>query len=128
MDEIGIPKFSTRPPSNPRECVSAGGYEICFYPGFVRRLTLVQDGTETRAYEQTGSFILPPGQLKPWPSSTLTVRGNGVDVMLQLNDAGQQVDRMEIVLKAREEEGCGEVRLVVEDGPVLCPPFCPGEE
>jgi hypothetical protein len=124
MDDISIPKFLDLPPSNPRECVTGEGYEICFYPGFVRRLTLVTGGGETLLYEQSGPFILPPGQLKPWPSSTLEVRGNGASVMLQLNDPGQQVDRIEIVLKARDGEG-NEVRLVIEDGPVLCPPFCP---
>lgn len=125
MDDIGIPKFLDLPPSNPRECVSAAGYEICFYPGFVRRLTLVEGGVETLAYEQNPPFVLPPGQLKPWPSSTLEVRGNGTSVMLQVSDPGQQVDRIEIVLKPRDGDGRGEMRLVVEDGPVLCPPFCP---
>lgn len=124
MSITGVPKLHSLPPSNPRECVTVGGYEICFYPGFVRRLALVDAaGMETTAYEQKGPFVLPAGQDRPWPSSTLEVRGNGTNVMLQLNDPGQQVDRIEIVLKAREGNG-NNVRLVVQDGPVLCPPYC----
>lgn len=121
----GIPKFISLEPSNPRECVSVEGYEICFYPGFVRRLVLVDEGgKEITAYEQRPPFVLPAGQMKPWPSSTIEVRGNGANVMVQVNDSGQQVDSIEIVLKARDGSG-NKVRLVAEDGPVLCPPFCP---
>lgn len=122
----GVPKFLNLQPSNPLECVSVGGYEICFYPGFVRRLGLVDEsGAETTAYEQRTPFVLPAGQLKPWPSSTITVQGNGVNVMLQVSDRDQQVDRIEVVLKARDGSGNGS-RLVVQDGPVLCPPYCEG--
>ncbi len=124
MSDIGIAKFHNLPPSNPRECVSVAGYEVCFYPGFVRRLALVEGGTETTAYEQRSAFVLPAGQERPWPSSTIEVRGNGVNVMVQVNDLDQQVDSIEIVLKARDGSG-NKVRLVAEDGPVLCPPYCP---
>lgn len=124
MNNIGIPVIPNLPPSNPRECVSAAGYEVCFYPGFVRRLVLVDEGgKETPVYEQRLPFVLPAGQEKPWPSSTIEVRGNGASVMVQVNDTDQQVDSIEIVLKARDGSG-NKVRLVVEDGPVLCPPFC----
>ncbi|HEX6367726.1 MAG TPA: hypothetical protein VF006_02260 [Longimicrobium sp.] len=115
---------SVLPPSPPRECRSAAGYDVCFYPGFVRRLTLVEDGVETPVYEQKGVFVLPPGQLAPWPSNTLELRGNGRELMMQLYDPNQQIDRVEIVLKPRGE-GQKPERLIIEDGPVLCPPFCP---
>jgi hypothetical protein len=111
------------PPSPPRECRSAGGYEACFYPGFVKRLAVAQDGAETLIYEQKGVFVLPPGQLLPWPSSTLELRGNGRELAMQLYDPGHQIDRVEIFFKPRE--GGKEERLIVEDGPVLCPPLCP---
>jgi hypothetical protein len=116
-----------RPPhlaaSPPQECVHVDGYDVCFYPGFVRRLTLVAaDGRKTTAYEQKSAFVLPPGQDKPWPSSTLEVRGNGTHVMVHVHDAGQQIDHIEIALKGRD--GGRGPRLVVEDGPVLCPPLC----
>jgi hypothetical protein len=124
MNDPGLPT-PLLPPSPPRECVTVGGYEVCFYPGFVRRLALVNpDGTETLGYEQKVPFVLPPGQDKPWPSSTIEVRGNGASVMVQVNDPGQQIDRVEIALKARDGRGRGP-RLIVQDGPVLCPPLCP---
>jgi|GEM_PF-7095404 len=126
MIDRELPGIPLLPPSDPRECVTVEGYEVCFYPGFVRRLTLVDaDGGETQAYDQKTPFVLPAGQDKPWPSSTIEVRGNGVDLMVQVNDPGQQIDRMEIVLKARNGNGRGP-RLIVQDGPVLCPPYCPG--
>lgn len=123
MIDRGLPGVPLLPPSDPRECVTVEGYEVCFYPGFVRRLTLVDaDGRETQAYDQKAPFVLPAGQVRPWPSSTIEVRGNGVDVMVQVNDLGQQVDHITIGLKGRGGKGA---RLVVEDGPVLCPPYCP---
>ncbi|WP_420127560.1 hypothetical protein [Longimicrobium sp.] len=113
------------PPSPARECRSAGGYEACFYPGFVRRLSVQEDGSETLIYEQKGVFVLPPGQLLPWPSNTLELRGNGRDIAMQLYDPLHEIERVEIVLKPRVVGGNPE-RVVVEDGPVLCPPLCPG--
>lgn len=113
------------PPSDPDARASAHGYEATFYPGFVRRMVLVApDGAETVMYEQQGSFVLPPGQDKPWPTSTFRLRGNGRNLRLQLDDPGQQVERVEIVLKPRRGGG-GSERLVLYDGPVFCPPVCP---
>jgi hypothetical protein len=111
------------PPSPARECRSADGYEACFYPGFVKRLSVEEGGAETLIYEQAGVFVLPPGQALPWSSNTLELRGNGRDLAMQLYDPHHQIERVEIVLKARE--GGKPVRLIVEDGPVLCPPLCP---
>lgn len=124
MKEHGPPRPPHLPPSPPLEHVNVDGYEVSFYPGFVRRLTLVSpDGGERTAYEQKSPFVLPPGQNKPWPSSTLEVRGHGTHVMVQVHDAGQDIDRIEISLKGREGRGPGP-KLVVQDGPVLCPPLC----
>lgn len=123
MNDRGASRHPHLHPSPPRECVHVDGYEVCFYPGFVRRLTLVSpDGAETTAYEQKSPFVLPPGQNKPWPSSALEVRGHGTHVMVQVNDPGQEIDRIEISLKARD--GGPGAKLVVQDGPVLCPPIC----
>lgn len=122
------------PPSPDRECRKVGKYEVCFYPGFVRRLSLAdEDGRETVAYEQEQErekvFVLPPGQSKPWPTHTVEVRGaGGAPVLtLQVNDPGQRIDRLEVVLKPARGKGRGE-RLIIEDGPVLCPPLCPDPE
>jgi hypothetical protein len=123
MSDTGGSKYTRLPPSSPRECRSAAGYEACFYPGFVRRLSLAEDGIETLIYEQDRVFVLPPGQALPWPSHTLELRGNGHDVAVQLHDPGQHVERVEIVLKGGD--GRKPVRVIVENGPVLCPPLCP---
>jgi hypothetical protein len=124
IDKGGINLTPLLPPSPARECRSAGGYEACFYPGFVKRLSVEQDGTETVIYEQNGVFVLPPGQQLPWPSNTLELSGNGRELAMQLYDPHHQIERVEIVLKPREGENCSE-RLIVEDAPVLCPPLCP---
>jgi hypothetical protein len=123
MEKGGTNPAPPLPPSPARECRSAGGYEACFYPGFVKRLSVAEDGTETVIYEQSEVFVLPPGQQLPWSSNTLELRGNGRDLEMQLYDPLHQIERVEIVLKPRE--GKGSARLIVEDGPVLCPPLCP---
>jgi hypothetical protein len=126
MDQTGATIYPSLQPSNPRRCVTADGYEACFYPGFVRRLALVSpDGRETVMYEQKTPFILPAGQLKAWPTSVFELRGNGRTMQLQLHDPEQQVDRIEIVLKPRPDIGRGAERLIMDDGPVFCPPICP---
>lgn len=124
MIDLGGTNLNPLPPSPARECRTAGGYDVCFYPGFVRKMWLVEDGEVTPVYQQDGAFVLPPGQLSPWPSNTLELRGNGRELMMQLYDPGQQIERVEIVLKPR---GIGRKpeRLIIEDGPVLCPPLCP---
>lgn len=129
MDDSGATIYPSLPPSNPRGRASADGYEAAFYPGFVRRLSLVSpDGRETVMYEQRSPFVLPPGQLKAWPTSTFELRGNGRNLQLQLNDPEQQVDRIEIVLKPQPGGGRGPERLILQDGPVFCPPVCPEPE
>lgn len=124
IDKGGTTGTPPLPPSPARECRSAGGYEACFYPGFVKRLSVAEDGTETVIYEQEGVFVLPPGQQLPWPSNMLELRGNGRELAMQLYDPLHQIERVEIVLKPRDPDGPPE-RLIVEDGPVLCPPLCP---
>jgi hypothetical protein len=160
----------THPPSNPNVRVKVGDYEAALYPGFVGKLSVWNDKLEqTVLYEQGKDgqepvFYLPPGYTKPWSTSTLEfVRPGPRRIVLQVEDAHQQIDRIEVFLKgdapsavagvdARVEtsatirpprlprligEGEGEdpppppppppggVVLVVEDGPVLCPPACP---
>ena len=124
MTETGGSNVPSLPPSAPRECRSAAGYDVCFYPGIVRKLSVAEDGIETPVYEQERAFVLPPGQLSPWPSHTLELRGNGREMVMQLFDPNQQIERVEIVLKPRGE-GRSPERLILDNGPVLCPPFCP---
>lgn len=145
------------PPSNPDKRVEKDGYRAGFYPGFVRRLAVRDEkGTVVDLYEQDPKvpFCLPPGVGKPWPCSTVEfVRPSGRRISLTIDDAEQQIDRIEIHLKAAvaplpgTEAGLavqvdavlGEdppppqpddppVVVVIEDGPVLCPPMCPDPE
>lgn len=147
------------PPSNPNKTVDKDGYRASFYPGFVSRLA-VRDaaGLETELFRQTEIFCLPPGYKRPWPNSTLEfARPDGRRIVLQIDDAHQQIGRIEIHLKdsagaqpglvkrmvkdadsllgttssllggePRPEPEEPDIVLIVEDGPVLCPPWCPG--
>ena len=145
--------FPTHPPSNPNKTVEKDGYRASFYPGFVRRLAVLRDGIETELYNQHETFYLPPGVDKPWPCSTLEFSDlDGRRIVLQIDDPGQRIGRIEVHLKTPEEakarpalarrlegdadgllggevpcevEGEGRVVLILEDAPVLCPPICP---
>lgn len=125
--------ISQHPPSPSRECRENNGRRACFYPGFVRRLAVVSsDGTETLLYEQPKDqpFILPPGQVKPWPTSTLEYRDDqGHSLMVHIDDPHHQIDRIEVRLKAPGvqrlgADGGGDT-LVCENEAILCPPICP---
>ena len=139
--------FSTPEPSKPDVHVEKDGYSASFYGGFVRQLTVRKGTTETVLYRQEGIFYLPPGWDKPWPSSTLHfTRPDGARISLQIENPGEQIGRIEIHLKDKSTPPLAAVResgmstlgedppppedgddtvLIVEDGPVLCPPMCP---
>jgi hypothetical protein len=138
--------FPTWPPSNPNGRAEKNGFRASFYPGFVRRLAVRSpDGTETELYRQSETFFLPPGQNKPWATSTVEfTQPDGRRIVLQMDDPDQLVDRIEIHFKAGGSAGAvpiatpgdalfkgeppaaeGGVVLVLEDGVVLCPPLCP---
>lgn len=147
------PTIFTCKPSSPTERVEKDGYSARFYPGFVRRLA-VRDasGVETELYQQSTVFCLPPGADKPWPTSTLEFqRPDGRRIALLIEDPHQQIDRIEVRLKSADAplvrpevvrqvmggdaplgddpppaEEPGGIVLICEDGPVLCPPICPG--
>lgn len=140
-------------PSNPTLVVEKDGYRASFYPGFVRRLAVRKDGVETELYLQNEKepFYLPPGYDKPWPSSVLEFSAPSPErrILLQIDDPGQQIGRIEVQFKGpvptpvggqvprvpgavdslldgpRCVEGEGHLVLVIEDAPVLCPPACP---
>ena len=136
----------TLPPSDPHKCDEADGYHACFYPGFVRRLSVVREGRETVVYEQDPKhpFVLPAGEKEPWPSCGLKFWGGPDErnLRLELYDPKHEVERIEIVLRksgaaarslaegdddGQGEDGEGE-RVVVENAAILCPPFCPKDE
>ena len=146
------PTISGCKPSPPTARVEKDGYGACFYPGVVRRLAVVDaEGVETELYRQTEVYCLPPGAEKPWPTSTLEfTRPDGRRIALLIEDPHQQIDRIEVRLKSAgapivrsdalqevlgaeaprggdppppEDPG---ITLLCEDGPVLCPPWCPG--
>lgn len=144
--------FPMHPPSDPNKTVEKDGYRASFYPGFVRRLAVQQDGIETELYLQHDVFYLPPGYDKPWPCSTLELSTpDGRRFVLQIDDPGQQIGRIEVHLKTPQEakarpellprttetdslssdpppcgrDGEGRLVLILEDAPVLCPPVCP---
>lgn len=94
--------FPNCPPSPPSKAVEKDGYGARFYPGFVSRL-VVRDaaGVETELYRQSEVFCLPPGSDKPWPMSTLEFsRPDGRRIALQIEDPHQQIERVEVKLRA----------------------------
>jgi len=147
--------FPMHEPSNPTVIVEKDGYRASLYPGFVRRLAVLKDGVETDLYNQDPNvpFYLPPGSDKPWPSNVLEFSAPSPErrILLQIDDPGQAIGRIEVQFKKPEavkpgsllsgvgeavesllgdppcNGGEGEVdfTLVIEDAPVLCPPACP---
>lgn len=96
----------THPPSNPNVRVKVGDYEAALYPGFVRKLTVWNDKLEpTVLYEQGKDdvdpvFYLPPGYTRPWSTNTLEfVRPGPRRILVQVEDADQQIDRIVVYLK-----------------------------
>jgi hypothetical protein len=125
-----------RPPSPSRKVVNAEHYRAAFYPGFVRRLTVVRGDTEVVLFEQQGSFVLPAGETKPWASCGVDFSGGPGhrEIGLQVYDPRHEIARIEVVFKRSTEGGedgggeggdGGEERLVIEDAAILCPPTCP---
>jgi hypothetical protein len=131
----------TLPPSPSRTCVDAGKeqpYRLCFYGGFVRRVTSVPDGSSTGEvlYDQkeagNAPFVLPAGAVAPWPSSVFELRGGpgNRNVTLQIEDPLRQIDRIEIVLKGPDSDKgvvgyqTGGERIIIEENPQTCPPDC----
>jgi hypothetical protein len=113
-------------PSASRVVREVAGYQSSFYPGFVRRLAVHREGEEIVLFEQETAFVLPGGQQTPWPSNTLEFSGGpaGRDFTMQIQGSLQEIERIEVVFKPGAD-GKGAERLVIEDGPVLCPPMCP---
>lgn len=117
------------PPSPSRECRTVDGWTACFYPGFVRRLSVAENGVErTVVYEQEGAFFLPAGADLPWTTSQVEVSGGPNDrkVALMVDDPQREIESIVIRFKPRADEdgeGTEEVRII--DTPILCPPICP---
>lgn len=134
MSSIDPEYVQTLPPSPSRKTVEEGGYRASFYPGFVRALAVDDAGKETVLYEQPADepFVLPAGAVKPWPTSTFTLAGgpNARELRLDIHDPKQEIASIVVTFKApgggdREYAGGDGERVLIQDGPVLCPPMCP---
>jgi hypothetical protein len=123
-----------RPPSPPRQCRDRDGYRCCFYGGWLRKATVKRNGTDIVIYEQDPKdpFVLPPGADRPFTTSQIEFRGDGVvPISITLDDPGHVVDRIEVVLKKKTEGGVADGngdgdgdRLILENTPMICPPHC----
>lgn len=119
----------SRTPSPDRECRDRDGYHTCFYPGFVRKVVVRQDGAEIVLYEQEAPFVLPDGETEPWPSSEFELSGgpNRQDVRLRIDDPLHRIARIEVVFRPAGDGGTedgGEESVTIFDAPVICPPNC----
>lgn len=122
----------THPPSPPNVRVKVGDYEAALYPGFVRKLTVWNEKLEpTVLYEQGKDdvdpvFYLPPGYTKPWSTNTLEfVRPGPLRIVLQVEDAHQQIDRIEVYLKGDAPVSVAGVEAQVETSATIRLPRLP---
>ena len=112
---------------------SAGGYDLTVHPAFASRVTLEsQDGTFTDLYRQQGTHTLPAGQASGPARHVVSLRGGefGRDIGFVVNDPRHQVARITVELYGPDHQpgtqgGAVVERVVVSNGPVLCPPACP---
>jgi hypothetical protein len=110
------------------------GYQVSaeFYPGFARAI----DVNGVSLYEQKADgpfpFNLADGE-GPLTSSAMTLSSSkGYRVVLNLDDSGQAIDQIQLVLRPSKPTTGGGVTAFQDDGDrwsifntvVYCPPFC----
>jgi hypothetical protein len=118
-----------------QETVRKDGYELTFYPGFLRRAVVREaGGTEHELFEQTRPYKLPDGKKRPDSTYTLQLKGgkNKQDITLRIDDPGLRVASIKVelygdghnpeVLHDKPPESVE--TLEVEEWPVRCPPYC----
>lgn len=115
------------------ETVDKDGYQLTFYPGFVRRCAIHgRDGKAIVLYEQTEVFHLPDGETESLPRSRMHLRGGEQerDFGLTIDDPEHQIARITVELfppgfqTGGEEEGEIDQTVIIEEHPVKCPPYC----
>lgn len=129
MSELESTYVQDQPPSPSEKHVSKDTYELSFYPGFVSRVTVVQDSIEDALFVQDQPFVLPAGTTTPWTTSAFHLRGgpNQRHIRLEIHDPQQGIEYIEVKFKPKAGlvVGGGEGETVrVTNGPVLCPPAC----
>jgi hypothetical protein len=106
-----------------------------FYPGFASSITV--NGVSVYNQKEDGPypFVLPGTEDKPWSSSLLSLSSSkGYRVVISLDDPNHVIERMVLRLRdPRSEESLARSvvgfqddadEVVIEETPVLCPPFC----
>lgn len=120
----------TPPPKHKK--VDKDGYELTFYPGFLRRATVQVDGRDDVLYKQETPHGIKGKPDEPLKRFELRLRGgpNDRNVTLRVDDPKHAV--AEIIVKfyptdhkpeAGEDPPPNEV-FSAENDAMLCPPIC----
>jgi hypothetical protein len=124
-------------PSHKKVKKSVGGHEFTagFYPGFARTVTVNGESVYDQKTDGPDPFVLPSGSEQPFSSSAVELTsGKGYSVVLHIDDPRHVVERIEVTLRTPGGvggyEGGGAAAggapdvVVIENTPVICPPFC----
>jgi hypothetical protein len=109
------------------------GYALTVHPAFASRVTLLgQAGEITDLYRQQGTHNLPAGETTGPAQHVVKLQGGQFnrDVGFVVNDPKHHIARITVELYGPDHQpgmqGSPVVeRVVVNNGPVLCPPYCP---
>jgi hypothetical protein len=115
------PLLSSDP--QPLDTVTAHGYTLVYYPGWLSRAELIpESGAVPVLFQQAQPFTLPSGQTAPDTEHTLHVAGAlaGSGISILMHDPDRRVHSVSLHL---EHQGASATLLLVDD-PSICPPDC----
>jgi hypothetical protein len=103
--------------------VTAHGYTLVFYPGWLSRAELQpESGPAALIFQQSAPYEVDATQSAPDTEHTLHVSGGytGSGLSIQLSDPGTRVQSVSLQL---QHQGSSATLLLI-DHPTLCPPDC----
>jgi hypothetical protein len=121
-----------------RKDVDGHEFTAAFYPGFARSIRVNDVSVYDQKTDGPDPFVLPPGADRPFCSSAVQLASSkGYNVTLTIDDPEHAVDHIEVVLRTPAAGGDGSAgggvrafatnppdRVVIDNTPVICPPFC----
>ena len=121
---LGVGNADRAKPAVEHWRAEGGGYALTFYPGFASRAYIQEPSGEiVELYRQGAPFDVRAGVAT---KHQLRLNGASLDesIAIAIDDRKHDIAEIRIALYAR-----GGLRtLVLENGPVLCPPLCPTEK
>jgi hypothetical protein len=121
-------------PTQQKATKEIGGFEVTaeFYPGFARAIEVNGVSLYDQKADGPFPFNLADGA-GPLTSSAMTLSSSkGYRVVLNLDDSGQAIDQIQLVLRPSKATNGGGVTAFQDEGDrwsifntvVYCPPFC----